>query len=70
MARFGLMISFDDVAMAGAIAVMVLVGAAVGWQQLGMTGSVDCIGDRVDAVACHERSGGWRAKVACVHVRG
>ena len=56
--------------MAGAIAVMVLVGAAVGWRRLGTTGSVDCVGDRVDAVACHERSGGWRAKVACVRVRG
>ncbi len=39
VAGFGLTISFDDVVMAKAIvAMVVLVGVAVGWQQLGMMG--------------------------------
>jgi len=50
------MTSFDDMAMAGEIAAMVvLVGAAVGWWWLGMTRSVGCVADRVDAVVCHKQ---------------
>lgn len=66
-AGFGLTAGFGDVAMAG-VAMVVLVGAAVGWRRLGMTGLVGrYVGDEVDAVACRERSGGWRAGV---HTRG
>jgi hypothetical protein len=50
-AGFGLTNSVDGVAMTGAVAPMVLVGAAVGWRRLCTTGSVGrCMGDGVDAV--------------------
>jgi len=34
----------------GIVVILVLVGVAVGWWQLGMMGSVDWVGDRVDVV--------------------
>jgi hypothetical protein len=51
--------SVDDVAMTGAVAPMVLVGAAVGWRRLCTMGSVGrCVGDAVDAVACRVPASG------------
>jgi hypothetical protein len=58
-AGFGLTNSVDDVAMTGAVALMVLVGAAVGWRRLCTTGSVGrCVGDAVDAVVCRVPASG------------
>jgi hypothetical protein len=44
--------------MTGAVAPMVLVGAAVGWRRLCTMGSVGhCVGDAVDTVLCHMPAG-------------
>jgi hypothetical protein len=57
-AGFRLTNSVDGMAMTGAVAPMVLVGAAVGWQRLCTMGSVGrCMGDAVDAVLCRVPAG-------------
>ncbi len=56
---FGLVTSFDDVVKARVVAAMVvLIGTAVGWRQLGMMGLSGCVDDRVDVVVCCNWSGG------------